>query len=228
MLQRLLGEHGDIHLSALGMAVSTMVSIAEILKKDGLAVETRKSQQGAMLHSYAGMHCNRHSESLPPQIDGPAQPTRFWLLVWFVSSHRSQRSFQCVCSKRWHAYMSASWRRVIAPCKLASQAGAVCLLVTQNGSSQCDLLIMASIHCADQHPDALPLARYVRAAHIQKGLQPALGVQPMCCASAMFAGGCVQGCPHAWTPWAVRAAGGQCRKPRWKLCSKSRTGLMRS
>eukprot|EP00879_Flechtneria_rotunda_P029274 GHRR01031607.1.p1 GENE.GHRR01031607.1~~GHRR01031607.1.p1 ORF type:complete len:127 (-),score=13.83 GHRR01031607.1:469-849(-) len=40
--QRLLGEHGEIHLSALGMAVSTMVSIAEILKKDGLAEETRK------------------------------------------------------------------------------------------------------------------------------------------------------------------------------------------
>ncbi|KAF6251672.1 hypothetical protein COO60DRAFT_1644759 [Scenedesmus sp. NREL 46B-D3] len=42
-LQRLLGEHGEIHLSALGMAVSTMVSIAEILKMDGLAVETRLS-----------------------------------------------------------------------------------------------------------------------------------------------------------------------------------------
>uniref|UniRef100_A0A383WMR3 DNA/RNA-binding protein Alba-like domain-containing protein n=1 Tax=Tetradesmus obliquus TaxID=3088 RepID=A0A383WMR3_TETOB len=41
--KRLLAEHGDIHLSALGMAVSTMVSIAEILKKDGLAVETRLS-----------------------------------------------------------------------------------------------------------------------------------------------------------------------------------------
>jgi DNA-binding protein len=41
-LQRLLGEHDEVHLSALGMAVSTMVSIAEILKKDGLAVESRK------------------------------------------------------------------------------------------------------------------------------------------------------------------------------------------
>lgn len=39
--KRLLAEHGEIQLSALGMAVSTMVSIAEILKKDGLAVETR-------------------------------------------------------------------------------------------------------------------------------------------------------------------------------------------
>eukprot|EP00879_Flechtneria_rotunda_P023230 GHRR01024562.1.p2 GENE.GHRR01024562.1~~GHRR01024562.1.p2 ORF type:complete len:100 (+),score=30.81 GHRR01024562.1:447-746(+) len=41
LAKRLLGEHGEIHLSALGMAVSTMVSIAEILKKDGLAEETR-------------------------------------------------------------------------------------------------------------------------------------------------------------------------------------------
>jgi hypothetical protein len=31
-----------VHLSALGLAVSTMVSIAEILKHDGLAVETRE------------------------------------------------------------------------------------------------------------------------------------------------------------------------------------------
>lgn len=40
--QRLLAEHGEVHLSALGLAVSTMVSIAEILKHDGLAVETRE------------------------------------------------------------------------------------------------------------------------------------------------------------------------------------------
>eukprot|EP00882_Tetradesmus_deserticola_P034726 GHRQ01039961.1.p1 GENE.GHRQ01039961.1~~GHRQ01039961.1.p1 ORF type:complete len:126 (-),score=21.58 GHRQ01039961.1:65-442(-) len=44
LLQRLLAEQGEIHLSALGMAVSTMVSIAEILKKDGLAVETSEQQ----------------------------------------------------------------------------------------------------------------------------------------------------------------------------------------
>lgn len=42
VVQRLLGEHEEVQLSALGMAVSTMVSIAEILKKDGLAVETRE------------------------------------------------------------------------------------------------------------------------------------------------------------------------------------------
>eukprot|EP00882_Tetradesmus_deserticola_P006323 GHRQ01006652.1.p2 GENE.GHRQ01006652.1~~GHRQ01006652.1.p2 ORF type:complete len:142 (+),score=45.27 GHRQ01006652.1:146-571(+) len=43
LAKRLLAEQGEIHLSALGMAVSTMVSIAEILKKDGLVVETRVS-----------------------------------------------------------------------------------------------------------------------------------------------------------------------------------------
>jgi hypothetical protein len=37
--QRLLKEHGEVQLSALGTAVSTMVSVAEILKKEGFAVE---------------------------------------------------------------------------------------------------------------------------------------------------------------------------------------------
>ncbi len=37
--QRLLAEHGEIHLSGLGLAVSTLVSVVELLKKDGLAVE---------------------------------------------------------------------------------------------------------------------------------------------------------------------------------------------
>jgi hypothetical protein len=55
-LQRLLGEHEEVHLSALGMAVSTMVSIAEILKKDGLAVETRKRTAEA---STQRLHCSK-------------------------------------------------------------------------------------------------------------------------------------------------------------------------
>ncbi|KAF8068446.1 hypothetical protein HT031_002135 [Scenedesmus sp. PABB004] len=42
LAKRLLAEHGTVQLSALGMAVSAMVSIAEILKKDGLVVETRE------------------------------------------------------------------------------------------------------------------------------------------------------------------------------------------
>jgi hypothetical protein len=54
-LQRLLGEHEEVHLSALGMAVSTMVSIAEILKKDGLAVETSKHNAAAH-SSWAAAH----------------------------------------------------------------------------------------------------------------------------------------------------------------------------
>jgi Alba len=40
VLQRMLAEHGEIELSALGLAISTMVSVAEILKKDGLVVQT--------------------------------------------------------------------------------------------------------------------------------------------------------------------------------------------
>ncbi|KAG2428210.1 hypothetical protein HXX76_011890 [Chlamydomonas incerta] len=37
--KRLLQEHGEVELSALGLAVSNMVTVAEILKKDGWAVE---------------------------------------------------------------------------------------------------------------------------------------------------------------------------------------------
>jgi len=39
--KRLLAEHGEIQLSALGYAVSTMVTVAELLKKDKLAVERK-------------------------------------------------------------------------------------------------------------------------------------------------------------------------------------------
>jgi hypothetical protein len=68
LLQRLLAEHGDIHLSALGMAVSTMVSIAEILKKDGLAVETREQQAQQLLIilsrlTYSCLNSNRHHKT---------------------------------------------------------------------------------------------------------------------------------------------------------------------
>ncbi|KAG1679620.1 hypothetical protein FOA52_006137 [Chlamydomonas sp. UWO 241] len=43
LAKRLLGEHGEIQLSALGQAISTLVNVAEILKKDGLAVEKKLS-----------------------------------------------------------------------------------------------------------------------------------------------------------------------------------------
>ncbi len=42
-LQRLLGEHGEIELSALGLAVATLVSVAELLKKEGLAIESSEN-----------------------------------------------------------------------------------------------------------------------------------------------------------------------------------------
>ncbi|GLI66391.1 hypothetical protein VaNZ11_010183 [Volvox africanus] len=37
--RRIMAEHGEVELSALGLAVSNMVTVAEILKKDGWAVE---------------------------------------------------------------------------------------------------------------------------------------------------------------------------------------------
>ncbi|KAL4450214.1 hypothetical protein ABPG77_010883 [Micractinium sp. CCAP 211/92] len=39
--KRLLQEHGEVHLSALGVACSSMVTVAEILKARKLAVEKR-------------------------------------------------------------------------------------------------------------------------------------------------------------------------------------------
>lgn len=40
-MQRFLQEHGEVQLSALGVAISSMVTLAEILKNKQLAVETR-------------------------------------------------------------------------------------------------------------------------------------------------------------------------------------------
>jgi hypothetical protein len=66
-VQRLLGEHDEVHLSALGMAVSTMVSIVEILKKDGLAVETSEltrehMQLKAQQCTARGLWCSQHRQ----------------------------------------------------------------------------------------------------------------------------------------------------------------------
>ncbi|KXZ52936.1 hypothetical protein GPECTOR_8g311 [Gonium pectorale] len=36
-----MAEHGNVELSALGLAVSNMVTVSEILKKEGWAVEKR-------------------------------------------------------------------------------------------------------------------------------------------------------------------------------------------
>jgi hypothetical protein len=78
-LQRLLGEHGEIQLSALGMAVSTMVSIAEILKKDGLAVETREppQQQGTWQHKYLRMSSSSMQQCLYVVVLHPSR-NRTW------------------------------------------------------------------------------------------------------------------------------------------------------
>lgn len=72
-LQRLLGEHDEVHLSALGMAVSTMVSIVEILKKDGLAVESREPLFGGSTQRTPpeSLHASRPS----PPAAASSQPT---------------------------------------------------------------------------------------------------------------------------------------------------------
>ncbi len=40
-VQRRLQEDGEVHLSALGVAISSLVTVAEILKNKGLAVEKK-------------------------------------------------------------------------------------------------------------------------------------------------------------------------------------------
>ncbi|CAL8462082.1 g1613 [Coccomyxa elongata] len=41
LAKRFLQEHGEVHLSALGIALASLVTVAEILKDRGLAVEKR-------------------------------------------------------------------------------------------------------------------------------------------------------------------------------------------
>ncbi|KAH9565552.1 hypothetical protein CY35_04G084200 [Sphagnum magellanicum] len=41
VLQRYMQQHEEVELSALGMAIATVVTVAEILKNNGLAVEKR-------------------------------------------------------------------------------------------------------------------------------------------------------------------------------------------
>ncbi|ONM29616.1 Alba DNA/RNA-binding protein [Zea mays] len=40
-VQRYMQQHGDVELSALGMAIATVVTVAEILKNNGFAVEKK-------------------------------------------------------------------------------------------------------------------------------------------------------------------------------------------
>lgn len=39
----MLADHGEVHLSALGVAISSLVTVAELLKSRGLAVEKKIS-----------------------------------------------------------------------------------------------------------------------------------------------------------------------------------------
>lgn len=40
-MQRFLQEHGEVQLTALGIAISSMITVAEILKNKQLAEESR-------------------------------------------------------------------------------------------------------------------------------------------------------------------------------------------
>ncbi|KAE8699134.1 TPX2 family protein, putative isoform 1 [Hibiscus syriacus] len=42
-IQRYIQQHNEVELSALGMAITTVVTIAEILKNNGLAIEKKVS-----------------------------------------------------------------------------------------------------------------------------------------------------------------------------------------
>nr|KJB64785.1 hypothetical protein B456_010G064500 [Gossypium raimondii] len=42
LAKRYMQQHNEVELSALGMAIATVVTIAEILKNNGLAVEKTK------------------------------------------------------------------------------------------------------------------------------------------------------------------------------------------
>ncbi|CAM0879844.1 unnamed protein product [Alopecurus aequalis] len=41
LAKRYMQQHGDVELSALGMAIATVVTVAEIMKNNGLAVEKK-------------------------------------------------------------------------------------------------------------------------------------------------------------------------------------------
>ncbi|KAF6982931.1 hypothetical protein CFC21_001252 [Triticum aestivum] len=41
LAKRYMQQHGEVELSALGMAIATVVTVAEILKNNGFAFETR-------------------------------------------------------------------------------------------------------------------------------------------------------------------------------------------
>ncbi|GJN35900.1 hypothetical protein PR202_gb24715 [Eleusine coracana subsp. coracana] len=50
LAKRYMQQHGDVELSALGMAISTVVTIAEILKNNGLAIEKRIKTSTVEIH----------------------------------------------------------------------------------------------------------------------------------------------------------------------------------
>ena len=92
-LQRFLQGHGEVQLSALGVAISSMVTLAEILKNKQLAVETR------IVTSLEEISSDSRSASAPPYADSrlpcrcrrriSASMTAFSVaaISWHVSPH---------------------------------------------------------------------------------------------------------------------------------------------
>ncbi|TVU17263.1 hypothetical protein EJB05_33282 [Eragrostis curvula] len=50
LAKRYMQQHDDVELSALGLAISTVVTIAEILKNNGLAVEKKIRTSTVEIH----------------------------------------------------------------------------------------------------------------------------------------------------------------------------------
>ncbi|KAG4997590.1 hypothetical protein JHK84_028607 [Glycine max] len=63
LAKRYIQQHNEVELSALGMAIATVVTIAEILKNNGLATEKSKASSSfllltSLLHSNQYQSCN--------------------------------------------------------------------------------------------------------------------------------------------------------------------------
>nr|KJB64786.1 hypothetical protein B456_010G064500 [Gossypium raimondii] len=52
LAKRYMQQHNEVELSALGMAIATVVTIAEILKNNGLAVEKSKMSSSSYVYTY--------------------------------------------------------------------------------------------------------------------------------------------------------------------------------
>ncbi|CAL0322005.1 unnamed protein product [Lupinus luteus] len=75
LAKRYMQQHNDVELSALGMAIATVVTVAEILKNNGLAVE--KNNKGMEEHT-AQSNCSSSRDFIQPKalsavVTGPSR-----------------------------------------------------------------------------------------------------------------------------------------------------------